>query len=106
MENKITDIYTPNTVWAFGLDNGECPVGVVEKVTSTHLQIGLYDWCIHLFLGSSIVIRVSDIAYAVKAEFQEGSTRVLEMDPLAEHQIWWEREHKPNKADLRGGDAA
>ena len=107
-EAEITEDLLPSglsigDVYAIGLADGECPVGRVGRgYGSDEVVVYLYDWLTNTF-GASLRIdgrQIRDVRHAVlltdeqKAEQGYGDQMVFDMDPLAEFQNEWKRQHE------------
>jgi predicted GIY-YIG superfamily endonuclease len=89
-------------VYAFGLKDGDCPVGLVHDVWLPEddfpfmtLEVDLYSWLRGLFDGPTITIPVESISRSCKAEYaSEHGQQVFQMDALSAFQTRWLKRHE------------
>jgi predicted GIY-YIG superfamily endonuclease len=88
-------------VFAFGIPEGRCPVGLVTKVWQadpTHgrptLEVELYSWLTGYFGCQTAFIDVQGGMQMLEAEYHiDGNDKVFDMDPLAAFQTQWNERH-------------
>lgn len=83
----------PGDVLAAGLDDGRCPVGLVEAVDDRCIRLALYSWILGQFTVGTFTIRHDQVKEFSPLAVQRADG-VFEMDPLAAFQANWERKHK------------
>jgi hypothetical protein len=86
-------------VYALGLANGKCPVGIVKESFEDGLTLVLFSWLIGDFSGDEVWVPYSQIRARKQASFlsperakADGygwSEKVYDMDPLADFQTSW-----------------
>lgn len=81
-------------VYALGLDNGSCPVGLVVDGDQSGVTLELYSWMVELFTaGQQWVSAARIVGWAKAQKHMDGSTTVFEMDDLGYYQASWQRRH-------------
>lgn len=93
---------TVGSVYALGLDDGECPVGLVESLDDSGVTLTLYSWMVGLFDLSDTWVPYCTIKRWVRADKMSKDAAmadgwheriaqigVFAMDPLADFQMKW-----------------
>ena len=90
--------FSAGAVFAFGLDDGTCPVGYISRswaadnvYTRPTIEVKLYHWLSGEFGFREVVIDATTIRKALKADYEiDGQTKVFQMDPLGDFQTAWQ----------------
>lgn len=88
-------------VYAFGLSDGQCPVGMVDRIwypdeahPAQSFEIALYSWFNQHFAAGVREIEQRHVVDSLEAAYvMDGRTQVFDMDPLADFQTAWKRLH-------------
>lgn len=93
-----------NEAYALGLDDGECPVGVVVEGDEDGVVLALYDWMVGMFCGDDLWVSASSITRWKRAEKLDAQQKrskghdsdqtVFLVDPLGDFQTQWTRRAK------------
>lgn len=81
-------------VYALGLDDGTCPVGLVENADADGVTVELYSWMTGFFgAGELWIYNGSIVRYRAAESWTDERGRVFEMDPLGDFQTRWQERH-------------
>ena len=97
------DLFEIDDVYAFGLTNGRCPVGRVERIVDGFIVLRLFDWLSGGF-GTVAAFPLSTIELAQKADDEgrdDDGVQVWQMDRCGAFQTSWTATDLKNRGDHR-----